>query len=383
MLSHMTFLSDGNLRFIENELSCWIYLILLVPIVLSGSGIYFLIFKARGWTEQCQVLGVIVLGLLFAPIPWVIEATRSGYQVEFLRDQLLVGDRISDELESGSQISRNDSYAFSYNQLLAYIIFEEFKSDGEGRSHTDFTLQIITKTGLAIFLYKSSDIQEVKNILRDLKLKLNLPLARDLNDALKFARKIRVSGAHLDLRQHCSGPFLKIKSEYVSGNQTCVLRWRNRMHPLLYIGIGLPLVVLWFLGLRNIKNGFSWWVLLFFVLVFTMLLAFGFTILRTRDSQSVLRLDLHNIEYHLKPGFKLFEYHKVLEISKVRSIEASTNPAITSMVLYTKNPLGGDLRIESIWKNVMQMEGMVLHTDGLPVKDRMLLLELLILQSDW
>lgn len=332
---------------------------------------YHAFFKSGDASERAFYFGFLLFSLPFFCIPIMAGAVYEGTRISLHESkQVLVTD------------STGAEYRAPFSDFQGYAIEVETETDSEGRTDSDYSLKLMRKTGVALFLYEAGDRDALAQVLERAQSRLSLPVT-DLSD-FAFGQSVESAPLRSSLpsEEQCLQSFQSVQS-LVLDDGGCRLTWQVRVHPAIWIGIALPLVAIYFLVLFWKIRGYSHKWAFGLSIAVLVLAGFGYAVARAYHAESILEFrgkEKDILAYVNSPYFGRMD-ERGMPLEDVAFVAASIGDGDTSIILYDRDPLAGGLT--GAMEAAFSARTVMIYTDGLPVTDRLALSDLLAESADW
>ena len=364
--------SATEIVFFQAPLAWWaIGLILLLPLLITSGALYYTFFKSDSGEERAFYLGFVLFSVPFFLIPYVAGEAQEGLKIAINSHEKRVN--VSDD--SGK------TYSAPFQDFKAYAVQTSSKTDDEGRTRYEYSLELVRKTGATLHLYETGSKEKMQDLLSAVRGHLDRPVAGSLEGQMDLLQGLQPILAGFPSEKECLSDFSAIHAHY-SSSDGCKLRWQTRLHPVFLPVLTLPFIATYFVVLLWRARGYSHkWI---FALAISLLLflAIGYGAARSLNSTSVVILEPQGPSiraYVDSPYFGRFDERSML-LKKVAFVDAGLGEE-TAITLYDRNPLEGGLKCAA--GALFSMESVMIYTDGLPATDRLLLADLLATSTAW
>lgn len=374
----------GVLVFQEVPVGGWVWFLLLLPAVFIAGAIHTLLRNdERSRSQRSYALGVLLLALVFVPIPWVAQQSHTGLRFEFDESARLV--RVRDALSP-------DVYATPFASFRGLVLADDAPPGtvvgaSDERSDIRYELTAVRRSGPAYTLLATSDRVRVLEQASRLAHMLQLTTVSDWTALLAFASESPETTARLPLPAECAAGSGALRAREAAPDR-CALEYDRQVPALVWPALLLVLAGVYWLRYALRLWGAKFYLLGAGVLLLLVTLGLGRAILLGVGTQGVIEFiqdgDGHTMlrSWTESPVWPDRLALDKMPLHEIRAVDARIGPDANKFVIYNRNPFAGKNPLQAL-QTLSSLRYMELDLAGVPAVDRLRLADLLASGMGW
>ena len=380
---------SGVLIFQETAPGAWVWLLLLLPGILIIGVCYSLIppllrpaaensNQSRAG-ELAFAVGMLLLAVMFLPLPWIVQHTYTGLRFEFDEAAGLV--RVRDARSP-------DVYATPFTGFRGLVLGQETRSGDNGDNETTYEIYLARVTGPTYSIFRGKDRERALELANRLSHMLRLTVVTDFNATLALMRDAPNTAARIPMNAEGQASFSALHRRDATGAEECTLEYAVRVSPLAWAGVLFGLVAAYWLAYLTYYRGLTWRIGLGYVAALISLGAVGSHVIKNFAATGVVSFvrnaaGVGEVRAWTEPALWSGRVGETsLPFNEVRVVQAQISTQDSAFYLYDRNPFA--IRgLGDVFDTARNLKTIELNLAAVPVVDRLRLADILAAGLAW